>query len=463
MLKFLQITFLLLLAVAISAFSSWRFFRGGAWWLAAIAPLIAYIALLSGFFLGDKDAWHGKAIRYIYNFALSNEVRAGLSLVFMLSITVILCTLAYRARPLDTSYFEVRVYEQVDLPGKYQVGTSVVLHTRTDGLTHRETVGDDGGALFRSVQAPTTFVYQLEVVGAEPPYMTGGSDKIDSLPDQLVIDTAEISLEKRQPITPYPIEPTIDVIPRPTSYLINVVERGDESLQAGNAPWGVPNADLIINRLGYVLGYDLERRMTKWVAYTIGPTEQRVPRTQKFVADPAIAADRQAKVSDYRGSGYDRGHMISPADLFFKGPVTVAEAFYMSTVTPQSPWLNRRLWRDLEVRVRRAVEYQQQPAYVISGPLFISPTQNEDFKFETIGDGQIPVPTHFFRIMAMVTQSGGVDVFGVIVPNAEQESLELENYLVSLNEIEQKSGLNFFSLLRPQIAERLKAEVGEIW
>ena len=463
MLKGLQISFLLLLAIAIAAFSGWRYFRGGAWWLAAIAALIGYAALLSGFFLGSREAWHGRAIRIVFDVALSSALRATVSLLLLLGVTVLLCTLAYRARPADTGYYEVRVYDQVDLPANYQVGANMILHTRTDGLTHRETVGDDGAAVFRSVPAPTTLAYQLEVLSANPPFVTGGSHKIDQLPDQLAIDTTAIPPEKRQPLSPLVTELAIESLPRPANYLLNVNERGDETLQVGNAPWGVPRADLILNRLGYVLGYDPERRMPRWVAYSIGLTEQRVPRNQEFVPDPAIAADRQASAADYRRTGYDRGHMISPADLFFKGPVIVAEAFYMSTVTPQTPWLNRRLWRELEVRVREAVKSRRQPAFVIAGPLFIDPPEDTTFEFETIGEGRIPVPTHFFRVMAMRTANSGVDAFGVIVPNASDGALELERYLVSIGEIEQTSGLSFFPLLLPQVAQRIKTEVGSIW
>jgi endonuclease G len=301
------------------------------------------------------------------------------------------------------------------------------------------------------------------VVGANPPFVTGGSHKIDRLPDHLAIDAKAIPPEKREPLSLLATESSVASLPRPSNYLVNVDERGDETLQAGNAPWGVPSADLILNRLGYVLGYDLRRHMPRWVAYSIGPRAQSVPRTQNFVADPAIAADRQAQISDYRASGYDRGHMISPADLFFKGPVVVEEAYYMSTVAPQTAWLNRRLWNGLEVRVRDAVESQNQPAFVIAGPLFIAPAGDATFKFETIGEGRILVPTHFFRVVAMRKADGGVDVFGVIAPNARHGAVEIDRYLVPIREIEQKSGLRLLPLLPPQIAEKIKSEVGRIW
>src|SRR5262245_34635660 len=371
MLKRLQISFLLILAIAIGSFSVWRYFRGGAWWLAAGVALVGYASLLSAFFMGNREAWHSKVIRLVFDSALSTSLRAFLSLIILTSLTAVLSVLAYRARPVDTNYYEVRVYDQVDLPGRYQVGAVVVLHTRTNGLTYRESVSPDGGAVFGSLPVPTTLAYQVEVSSATPPFLIGGSNTIDRLPNHLAIDTSMIPPDKRVPLSPLAYE-QVTSIPRPHDYLANANELGDKSLQSSSAPWGVPKADVIVNRLGYVLGYDLARRMPKWVAYSIGPTTESVPRIQRFVPDPAIAPDRQARVSDYNQSGFDRGHMISPADLFFKGPLVVEEAFYMSTVTPQTPWLNRRLWSDVEVRVRKTVESRHQIAFVIAGPLFIA-------------------------------------------------------------------------------------------
>ena len=461
MLKRLQYLFLLLLAVAVAAFATWRYFEGGAWWLAAIVALGAYAAVLSGFLLGSKEAWHGSVIRFVFDVALSNKLRASISVVLAGGAAAVLCVLAYWARPADTDYYEVRVYEQVDLPTNYHVGARVVLHSRTDGLTHERVVDDNGGALFRSISVPTTVVFQVTVMTADPPFVTGGSDTIDRLPDHLAIDTAIIPIKKRLPILSDISETAIDVKPRPAKYLANLDERGDKALQPNNAPWGVPHADIILNRLGYVLGYDLARRMPRWVAYAIGPTEERVPRTA-FRLDPAIASDLQAGIADYRASDFDRGHLISPADLFFRGPVATAEAFYMSTVSPQTPWLNRNLWRVLESHVRETVASRQQPAFVIAGPLFIAPEDEQPFKFDTIGQGRIPIPTHFFRIIATYDRDHGIATVGLIAPNATDGTMELDSYLVTINEIEEKSGLDFFPLLDDHLEEQLEAYLGNL-
>jgi endonuclease G len=150
--------------------------------------------------------------------------------------------------------------------------------------------------------------------------------------------------------------------------------------------------------------------------------------------------------------------MISPADLFFKGPLVVEEAFYMSTVTPQSPWLNRNLWSDVETRVRKAVQSSQRVAFVIAGPLFLGAGS----EVNTIGAGRIPVPTHFFRVMARQAESG-LDAFGLIAPNVDQGVRDIDRYLVSIREIEQKSGLTLFPLLPSHTGGTIRNEVRQAW
>lgn len=461
-LKILQISFIISFATAVGAFSVWRYYHGHVWWLIVIVSLIGFVALLSGYFWGSRDAWQNKVIKLIFEIGLSSITRALISNFIVIVVTIMLIYFAINAKPDISEYYEVRVFNGVDVPINYQVGAKVTLHTRTDGITHQETIGKDGGAVFWKITHPTNYIFQIDVENTDSPFTTGGSDIITDLPGLLKIDLSKIPVENRQSILNIRPEKIINIENRTSEYLTNVDERGDIDLQKSNAPWGVPHARLIINRLGYVLGYNYERKMLSWVAYSVFPNQQDIRRPDRFIPDPAIPLNAQASIYDYQGSGYDRGHMISPSDLFFKGRVVVEECFYFSTITPQSPNLNRGLWSKLEIRVREVVKNNQQPVYIIAGPLFIKPEDDPMFNFKTIGDGNIPVPTHFFRIVAK--QVGNeIDAFALIVPNLNIRDNKLEKYLVSISEVEQKSGLVFFPLLKTEVAKGLKNKVQNIW
>jgi len=58
---------------------------------------------------------------------------------------------------------------------------------------------------------------------------------------------------------------------------------------------------------------------------------------------------------DYKHSGYDRGHQMAAYDCGCDS-IAMMESFYYSNVAPQSPKLNRGLWKRLEDYARQLVE-----------------------------------------------------------------------------------------------------------
>ena len=102
------------------------------------------------------------------------------------------------------------------------------------------------------------------------------------------------------------------------------------------------------------------------VAYELTAQEVQgiVSRSDDFRADPEIITGSAALV-DYRGSGYDRGHLAPAADMKWSEEA-MSESFYMSNMSPQAPGFNRGIWKSLESRVRSwAVE--NGTVYVVTG------------------------------------------------------------------------------------------------
>jgi endonuclease G, mitochondrial len=108
----------------------------------------------------------------------------------------------------------------------------------------------------------------------------------------------------------------------------------------------------IVSHSAIILAYNEEHEQAHWVSYKL--TSQMLKgaakRTDKFKEDPKVST-KSASPTDYRLSGYDRGH-LAPAGDFTYDATAMAESFYMSNMSPQIPSFNRGIWKKLEDQVR---------------------------------------------------------------------------------------------------------------
>lgn len=90
------------------------------------------------------------------------------------------------------------------------------------------------------------------------------------------------------------------------------------SFASDNLSLGVPGkVDQVIDREGYALGYDYNWKIPRWVTYRLTVDEIANPkagRSEDVRPDPMLKAGA-AQLEDYRGSGYDRGHMAPVANM----------------------------------------------------------------------------------------------------------------------------------------------------
>ena len=108
----------------------------------------------------------------------------------------------------------------------------------------------------------------------------------------------------------------------------------------------------VIKHGSYTLSYDETHEQAEWVAYelTAFEVDGRYERTDNFRRDPKVETG-SASLSDYRGSGYDRGHLAPAADMFFTRSA-MSESFFLSNMTPQEPARNRGVLSERIVNTR---------------------------------------------------------------------------------------------------------------
>ncbi|REC95662.1 DNA/RNA non-specific endonuclease [Kushneria indalinina] len=156
---------------------------------------------------------------------------------------------------------------------------------------------------------------------------------------------------------------------------------------------------------------------------------------------------------DYTGSGYDRGHQApNYAIAAVHGRQAQLDTFQMSNISPQKPDLNRRVWQRLEEVIIDHFAARFGTIWVTTGPIF-----DDDIRRMS---SLIEIPDAFYKIIVAPGDAGTpLRMIAFIVPQDVHGDEPLDRFLASVNEIEARTGFNFFSELPDDIADQLESGV----
>lgn len=223
--------------------------------------------------------------------------------------------------------------------------------------------------------------------------------------------------------------------------------------------------------LNYALEWDNTKRHANWVAFTFDTTTSadNVKRTDAWSVDPKLPAEMQVQESDHKNDGFDKGHLCASEDRVYLKEAN-EQTFYYSNISPQLNDFNGGFWGKLEARVqtwgRSTTTGTYDKVYVTKGGTLNKLLKN--FKGTTVNGGTPTTDANGFTIhglacpeyyyMAVLSQKD--DVFHAIaflVPHKEgmtrnPSSDELKEYVVSVDKLEEETGIDFFCNL-PDVLE----------
>lgn len=223
--------------------------------------------------------------------------------------------------------------------------------------------------------------------------------------------------------------------------------------------------------LNYALEWDNTKRHANWVAFTFDTTTSadNVKRTDAWSVDPKLPAEMQVQESDHKNDGFDKGHLCASEDRVYLKEAN-EQTFYYSNMSPQLNDFNGGFWGRLEARVqtwgRSTADGVYDKVYVTKGGTLNKLLKN--FKGTTVNGGTPTTDANGFTIhglacpeyyfMAVLSQKD--DVFHAIaflVPHKEgmtrnPSSDELKEYVVSVDKLEEETGIDFFCNL-PDVLE----------
>ena len=157
---------------------------------------------------------------------------------------------------------------------------------------------------------------------------------------------------------------------------------------------------------------------------------KEIDREDSFHEESRLPKSARASLSDYSGSGYDRGHLAPNADMANRSQQY--DSFSLANIAPQSPRNNRYIWRNIESATRYLTQ-QYGEVYSITGVAFTGKTTKQ------LAD-RVLVPSHFFKAVYIpaINQAG---VY--YAPNDESERIEV----ISVDELSTRIGIDVLPVL----------------
>ncbi|MCX8112306.1 MAG: DNA/RNA non-specific endonuclease [Bacteroidia bacterium] len=200
----------------------------------------------------------------------------------------------------------------------------------------------------------------------------------------------------------------------------------------------------------YTLCYDEEHEQPRWTVHILEGERLKygkVGRTQDFRPDPKVFT-QSAQLSDYRGSGYDRGHLV-PAGDFKWDSVAMSETFYLSNMSPQLHEFNAGIWEAVESMVR---SWARQKGRLV---VYTGPVLNRVKK--RVGKSRVSVPEAYYKVVYHLDEKAPSAV-GFLVPHVPTTHSPL-NFLVSVDSVEKHTGIDFFPALPDDVEERIESRL----
>ena len=213
--------------------------------------------------------------------------------------------------------------------------------------------------------------------------------------------------------------------------------------------------------VNYCVEWDCDKKSQRWSCYQMykGFTGD----AGRYSGNPQYPFDEDLELlgtdlywdQDYfRGSGYDHGHICPSADRQYSKEAN-RQTYFLTNMQPQYGQFNQKLWQKMEDRMRKWIA--NSPAtdtmYVCKGGTI----DDESNIIERIKDKLI-VPKYFYMAILYKNADGYKAIaFWAENINVDHSGDDLKNYVVSIDKLEDLTGIDFFCNLPDDIEDKVEA------
>lgn len=216
--------------------------------------------------------------------------------------------------------------------------------------------------------------------------------------------------------------------------------------------------------LNYAYEWNATMKHAQWVAFSFDETTMKdvTGRTDAWNEDPLLPAEMQTTNANHTNDGFDRGHICASEDRVWSKAAN-EQTFYFSNMSPQLASFNQGFWVGIENQVRkwgRAIPRNYDKVYVTKGGTlnhllvnFTSEVKGADGKYPTTDENGItikglPCPQYYY-VAVLSEKAGQYKAIAFLVEHKEglpknPTAAEMQAYVVSIDELEEMTGLDFF-------------------
>lgn len=214
------------------------------------------------------------------------------------------------------------------------------------------------------------------------------------------------------------------------------------------------NGQKVVN---YSAEYDCTKKHPRWVAFFFDNvnSQKNTKRSDSWGNNPFIPSQYQTGGADYKGR-YNRGHMVASSDRYLNREANV-QTFYYSNMSPQITTFNGGIWNVMEQRVQSwgKVGNASDTLYVVKGG-HIDGTVEDGTLIEYTGPNHVAVPRYYY--MALLSLKGGqYKAMAFYINQEKYASSDISTYAISIDALEQKTGLDFFHNLPDNIESKVES------
>ncbi len=177
-----------------------------------------------------------------------------------------------------------------------------------------------------------------------------------------------------------------------------------------------------------------------------------------FQPDTRIPEQYRSELSDYSGSGYNRGHICASADRLCSQDVN-GQTFYLSNMQPQVYGFNAGVWENMESQVRKwNTSSMRDTLWVCKGGTIGDVYLDGEEQTGVIEQVKTPliVPKYFF--MAIVAKKNGAyKGIAFWAEHKVNDDAALAKYVITIDELEERTGIDFFCNLPDNIEESVES------